>query len=161
MKARKGPQQPAKGASRLLYPDSTRKGGLLKDYGRMPEVFELAQFRTCPGVGKAFNERNALGPTCVTDSSANGMTLPRDRRSIRTSGDRRRKSGAWRAECGGGCAYFTLSRNPGKWALCRDFRDESGGGGIRTLVGPKWPETVFETAAFNHSATPPRWRVQG
>jgi hypothetical protein len=23
----------------------------------------------------------------------------------------------------------------------------SGGGGIRTLVGPKWPETVFETAA--------------
>jgi hypothetical protein len=21
----------------------------------------------------------------------------------------------------------------------------SGGGGIRTLVGPKWPETVFET----------------
>jgi SAM-dependent methyltransferase len=32
----------------------------------------------------------------------------------------------------------------------------SGGGGIRTLVGPKWPETVFETAAFNHSATPPK-----
>jgi steroid delta-isomerase-like uncharacterized protein len=31
----------------------------------------------------------------------------------------------------------------------------SGGGGIRTLVGPKWPETVFETAAFNRSATPP------
>ena len=36
---------------------------------------------------------------------------------------------------------------------------EGGGGGIRTLVGPKWPETVFETAAFNHSATPPRWCV--
>jgi hypothetical protein len=34
----------------------------------------------------------------------------------------------------------------------------SGGGGIRTLDGPKRPITVFETAAFNHSATPPRWR---
>ena len=29
-----------------------------------------------------------------------------------------------------------------------------GGGGIRTLVTPKG-KTVFETAAFNHSATPP------
>src|SRR5436305_10144494 len=25
----------------------------------------------------------------------------------------------------------------------------SGGGGIRTLVGPKWPETVFETCAWS------------
>src|SRR3954468_13898050 len=32
----------------------------------------------------------------------------------------------------------------------------SGGGGIRTLVRGLTPETVFETAAFNHSATPPR-----
>jgi hypothetical protein len=32
---------------------------------------------------------------------------------------------------------------------------ENGGGGIRTLVGPIRPETVFETAAFNRSATPP------
>jgi hypothetical protein len=31
----------------------------------------------------------------------------------------------------------------------------NGGGGIRTLVGGKPPETVFETAAFNRSATPP------
>jgi hypothetical protein len=31
----------------------------------------------------------------------------------------------------------------------------NGGGGIRTLVGAKSPETVFETAAFNRSATPP------
>jgi hypothetical protein len=31
----------------------------------------------------------------------------------------------------------------------------NGGGGIRTLVGGKSPETVFETAAFNRSATPP------
>ena len=32
---------------------------------------------------------------------------------------------------------------------------QSGGGGIRTLVGGISPETVFETAAFNRSATPP------
>ncbi|MEC4184522.1 hypothetical protein VJ918_06835, partial [Adlercreutzia sp. R21] len=29
------------------------------------------------------------------------------------------------------------------------------GGGIRTLVTGVTGETVFETAAFNHSATPP------
>src|SRR5438876_8803428 len=32
---------------------------------------------------------------------------------------------------------------------------QNGGGGIRTLVRGKPPETVFETAAFNRSATPP------
>ena len=32
---------------------------------------------------------------------------------------------------------------------------KNGGGGIRTLVRGKPPETVFETAAFNRSATPP------
>jgi hypothetical protein len=32
---------------------------------------------------------------------------------------------------------------------------KNGGGGIRTLVGGISPETVFETAAFNRSATPP------
>ena len=31
-----------------------------------------------------------------------------------------------------------------------------GGGGIRTLVTRVAGKTVFETAAFNHSATPPR-----
>lgn len=31
-----------------------------------------------------------------------------------------------------------------------------GGGGIRTLVTGVAGETVFETAAFNHSATPPQ-----
>ncbi len=39
--------------------------------------------------------------------------------------------------------------------LCRHFDTSSGGGGIRTLDGPIRPITVFETAAFNHSATPP------
>ena len=34
----------------------------------------------------------------------------------------------------------------------------SGGGGIRTLETPNRRLTVFETAAFNHSATPPEWR---
>src|SRR3954451_13743710 len=34
-------------------------------------------------------------------------------------------------------------------------RPRGGGGGIRTLVRGLTPETVFETAAFNHSATPP------
>ena len=35
-----------------------------------------------------------------------------------------------------------------------------GGGGIRTLVTRITGKTVFETAAFNHSATPPRWGVR-
>jgi hypothetical protein len=39
--------------------------------------------------------------------------------------------------------------------------DEDGGGGIRTLVGGISPETVFETAAFNRSATPPGETRQG
>ncbi len=32
---------------------------------------------------------------------------------------------------------------------------KNGGGGIRTRVGGVTPETVFKTAAFNRSATPP------
>jgi hypothetical protein len=43
-----------------------------------------------------------------------------------------------------------------KWAVSGL---QSGGGGIRTLDGPKRPITVFETAAFNHSATPPDRRA--
>src|SRR5579875_1884257 len=38
-------------------------------------------------------------------------------------------------------------------------RTADGGGGIRTLVGGISPETVFETAAFNRSATPPGARL--
>src|SRR5262245_9253418 len=38
---------------------------------------------------------------------------------------------------------------------------QNGGGGIRTLVRGKPPETVFETAAFNRSATPPGGTDQG
>ena len=45
--------------------------------------------------------------------------------------------------------------------VCRAFLTASGGGGIRTLVTPLRRETVFETAAFNHSATPPRWSREG
>ena len=37
----------------------------------------------------------------------------------------------------------------------RPLTKMNGGGGIRTLVGGISPETVFETAAFNRSATPP------
>jgi hypothetical protein len=37
--------------------------------------------------------------------------------------------------------------------MSRDMLD--GGGGIRTLVGGISPEMVFETTAFNRSATPP------
>ena len=36
------------------------------------------------------------------------------------------------------------------------LRLSGGGGGIRTLVTWVTGKTVFETAAFNHSATPPR-----
>ncbi len=35
------------------------------------------------------------------------------------------------------------------------FKKTGGGGGIRTLVTGIAGETVFETAAFNRSATPP------
>ncbi len=50
----------------------------------------------------------------------------------------------------------TMSRD-----MCPRCPDTSqnGGGGIRTLVGGKPPETVFETAAFNRSATPPGRRA--
>ena len=34
--------------------------------------------------------------------------------------------------------------------------EASGGGGIRTLGRGVTPTTVFETAPFNHSGTPPR-----
>lgn len=37
-----------------------------------------------------------------------------------------------------------------------EHRANGGGGGIRTLVGGLTPEMVFETTAFNRSATPPR-----
>ena len=39
----------------------------------------------------------------------------------------------------------------------REFAVPGGGGGIRTLVTRVTGKTVFETAAFNHSATPPHW----
>ena len=56
---------------------------------------------------------------------------------------------------------------PPPYLLVRDLKEKSpqsgsflnlngGGGGIRTLVTRVTGETVFETAAFNHSATPPR-----
>ena len=40
---------------------------------------------------------------------------------------------------------------------CEGCGDSGGGGGIRTLVTRVAGKTVFETAAFNHSATPPLW----
>ena len=51
-----------------------------------------------------------------------------------------------------------LSKTPGKRkgpCNCRNLKSRGGGGGIRTLVTGVSGETVFETAAFNHSATPP------
>src|SRR5690606_15320682 len=56
----------------------------------------------------------------------------------------------------GGAAAGASARRPGGRAVAL-----SGGGGIRTLDGPIRPITVFETAAFNHSATPPGWRSKG
>lgn len=38
---------------------------------------------------------------------------------------------------------------------CEGLPVRGGGGGIRTLVTRVTGKTVFETAAFNHSATPP------
>src|SRR4051812_46022720 len=62
-------------------------------------------------------------------------------------------------------AQSTTRRPPrrphGQWPAASAFGrfaeavTRSGGGGIRTLVRGLTPETVFETAAFNHSATPP------
>jgi hypothetical protein len=57
----------------------------------------------------------------------------------------------------GGTPALCWLAKPGAWGpnqstklrLCRRFALPSGGGGIRTLVGPKWPETVFETCAWS------------
>ena len=54
-----------------------------------------------------------------------------------------------------------LAQLPGKRkspCICKGFKFPGGGGGIRTLVTGVSGETVFETAAFNHSATPPQGR---
>jgi hypothetical protein len=39
-------------------------------------------------------------------------------------------------------------------ALASRIQSSNGGGGIRTLVGPKWPETVFETIAEGAPSSP-------
>ena len=49
--------------------------------------------------------------------------------------------------------YFDNKKAP---ILGSFLNQNGGGGGIRTLVTGSTGETVFETAAFNHSATPPR-----
>ena len=49
------------------------------------------------------------------------------------------------------CGFESLLRKKQPFGC---FWDSGGGGGIRTLVTPEG-QTVFETAAFNHSATPP------
>jgi transposase InsO family protein len=48
-------------------------------------------------------------------------------------------------------SLHNVPRHPSR--MSRDTTD--GGGGIRTLVGGLTPEMVFETTAFNRSATPP------
>ncbi len=48
-----------------------------------------------------------------------------------------------------------VTRLPGKVSERQQENKDGGGGGIRTLVTGVTGETVFETAAFNHSATPP------
>jgi pimeloyl-ACP methyl ester carboxylesterase len=55
-------------------------------------------------------------------------------------------------------AGATTQKTPSQAAFLRlvfELHQADGGGGIRTLVRPIRPETVFETAAFNRSATPP------
>jgi hypothetical protein len=52
--------------------------------------------------------------------------------------------------------WSSSRRRPKRRRLERD-----GGGEIRTLVGGETPKMVFETTAFNRSATPPGRRPQG
>src|SRR5439155_10883719 len=49
-----------------------------------------------------------------------------------------------------------LPRSAGAEAMQSPTRRTSGGGGIRTLGAGVARTTVFETAPFNHSGTPPR-----
>ena len=68
------------------------------------------------------------------------------------------KKGLRATDCVSDDASASVNREKGAWIWEYIGTENGGGGGIRTLVTGSTGETVFETAAFNHSATPPQGR---
>lgn len=66
------------------------------------------------------------------------------------------KKGLRATDCVSDDTSASVNREKGAWIREYIGTENGGGGGIRTLVTGSTGETVFETAAFNHSATPPR-----
>ena len=66
------------------------------------------------------------------------------------------KKGLRATDCVSDDTSASVNREKGVWIREYIGTENGGGGGIRTLVTGSTGETVFETAAFNHSATPPR-----
>ena len=76
-------------------------------------------------------------------------------RFFRSLGDRDSRLGWLRANTTGGKRI--RAGLPKSWIIGdKTSIPWSGGGGIRTLGRGVTPTTVFETARFNHSRTPPR-----
>ena len=67
------------------------------------------------------------------------------------------KKGLRATDCVSDDTSASVNREKGAWIREYIGTENGGGGGIRTLVTGSTGETVFETAAFNHSATPPQW----
>lgn len=65
------------------------------------------------------------------------------------------KKGLRATDCVSDDTSASVNREKGAWIREYIGTENGGGGGIRTLVTGSTGETVFETAAFNHSATPP------
>ena len=66
------------------------------------------------------------------------------------------KKGLRATDCVSDDTSASVNREKGAWIREYIGTENGGGGGIRTLVTRVTGKTVFETAAFNHSATPPR-----
>jgi hypothetical protein len=101
-------------------------------------------------------EERAWRPLLLCRNSSSASPSVCDRRAIGSLGDSRRFGAHFGSSCGGFGRQLAAASVP-KGSVCRGLLTRNGGGGIRTLVGPKWPETVFEI--FNGHADRRRWNV--